>query len=686
MSFKYKLTNGGKTMEVQDPIYGVIEINSPFKEIILTKEMQRLNYITQTGFSSYDYPGLENNERLSHSVGAFYVMSQMIEHLEKELKRYDIFISKDDKDMALCSMLLHDIGHGPFSHTCEKITKYSHEKRTTDILLGDTEVNHLLSSIYGNAKLKRIASYIAEIVEYEDSEKSKTKSSFSKLLKSLISHQLDADRLDYLVRDSYHAGLLSAINYKNLIKSLGISVNSNQEYELLVDKKGLTSIETILIERFQRYRDVYFTRSSSILEQVFLKILQRYKEFPDSITEELPEEFKKLALNPENLSLDDFVSMTDNQFTQSFDIIKEHSTDSVLSYLCDMPRVLSDYQDLENNINPEILKQKLKNIFPDKEISNTSSILVINSKTKLYKKEEALRINFGNVHKDLSEATPHLIRPEEYLEKKELMFNPELLRIELGMTEKEFEPYREEINNMINELNKKPEEFELKYIIDKEQQIAQENILNALLSNGFNIIGTKSKENDDKYYDTKDLTLLSKGGSLRIRKLTQDGKQEYRATYKMPTNIGEVYSSREEIEIELENNSIEELKEKMEERGIDVDLAEVIQSPVLNSITQRKDIILEKNHVQVCLSFDNTRYTNYAMQGKTAEDSMVEIEALGNLGDRVMLNEINEILKKNFPGLQTNKQSKYERGIRKTREKEKLMKREDPEDLEGPEI
>ena len=682
MAFAYKLKNNGKTMEVQDPIYGKIEIQSPFTEIILTKEMQRLNDITQNGFSVYDYPGLKNNERLSHSVGAFYVMSQIIEHLEKELKRYDIFISKDDKDMALCSMLLHDIGHGPFSHSCEKVTKYSHEKRTTDILLGDTEVNHLLSSIYGDAKLKRIASYIAEIDEDENEKKDKTKSSFTKLLKSLISHQLDADRLDYLVRDSYHAGLPSAINYKNLIQSLGISVNNNQEYELLVDKKGLTSIETILIERFQKYRDVYLTRSSEIAEQIFSKILKRYTEVPETISAELPEEFKKLALNSENILLDDFLDMTDKQFTDSFNIIKSNSTDPVLRYLADMTRVLSDYQDLENTVNPETLKQRLKNIFPNQDFSNTFSILTIHSKTRLYNKNESLRINFGNMHKDLSEATPHLIRPEEYLEKSELVFNPELLRIELGMTDKEFEPYREEIKNMINELNKKPEEFELKYIMDGNQH---RTILETLLAHGFKMVKTKDKENDDEYYDTKDLSFLTKGGSLRIRKLTQEGKQRYKATYKMPTTVGEVYSSREEIEIELDNNSMDELKEKMKERDLDVNLEEVLPNPLLNSITKRKDIILEKNGVQVCISFDNTRYTNHALKEQSAEDAMVEIEALGNVGDRVILNEINSILQEQFSGLQTNKQSKYERGIRKTREKSIKKSHEQPETSQQPE-
>ncbi|MBR3152118.1 MAG: CYTH domain-containing protein [Clostridia bacterium] len=673
MGFKYELTDDNSKMIVDDPIYGRFEVESPFKDIILTKEMRRLEKITQNGFSSYDYPGLENNERLSHSVGAFHVMSEIVKQLEKELQRYDINISKDDKDMALCSMLLHDIGHGPFSHSFEKVTNYSHEKRTTDILLGDTEVHKLLQSIYGDKKLKRIASYIAEINEDED--KVESKNSFTKLMKSLISHQLDADRLDYLVRDAYHAKVPSAINYKNLINSLGISVNSNQEYELLVDKKGLTSIETILIERFQRYRDVYYTRSSEILENNFMNIINRCRENPDSVNQFLPDSFKKFVLAPGNLFLEDFLNMTDYSVLETLNTIKEKSSDLVLSYLCDMPRVLNDYQDLENNISSEAIKEKLKNIFPDRDLSKTLSIIEINKKTKLYKKEESLRIDLGNVHKDLSEATPHLIRPGESLEKHEISFNTELLRLELGMSKKEFDNYREEIKNMINDLNKKPEEFELKYIIDKNTNIEQDNIINTLLNNDFRVIKMKTKENDDEYYDTKDFSMLSRGGSLRIRKLTQDGKQKYKATYKMPTSVGEVYSSREEIEIDLDNNSIDELKEKMEKRNVEVNLDNVIKEPFLNSKTKRKDIVLEKNGVQVCLSFDNTNYINHIKE-TSDHDSMVEIEALGSVGHRVMLNEINTILEGTFPELKPNKQSKYERGMKKTMNKE-LSKEKD---------
>ena len=101
MSFEYKLKENGKIMEVQDPIYGKIQINSPFTEIILTKEMQRLNGITQNGFSVFEYPGLKNNERLSHSVGAFHVMSEIVKQLEKEPGRDDYAFVTDNLDYKL---------------------------------------------------------------------------------------------------------------------------------------------------------------------------------------------------------------------------------------------------------------------------------------------------------------------------------------------------------------------------------------------------------------------------------------------------------------------------------------------------------------------------------------------------------------------------------------------------------
>lgn len=667
MSFNYKLLENG-IMIVNDPIHGQIEIKPPFSQIILTKEMKRLEDIGQNGFSIYDYPGLKNNERLSHSVGAFYIMSKMIEHLENELRRYEISISQDDKDMALCSMLLHDIGHGPFSHDCELITKYSHEKRTTDILLGNTDVNKILNSVFGKRKTKKIASYISEIND-DNNEVKEQNNSFTKLLKSLISHQLDSDRLDYLVRDSYHAGIKSAIDYEKIINSLGISVNNNQDYKVLIDKDALANIETVLLERFQRYRDVYFTTSTSIFQFIFPEILHRYSENPNSVPSPVSLQFKTLANHPLDMDLDQFLELTDTPLLESIEIIRNSTSDPILKHLCDFKNIRNNYHLLGENIKSQDIIDKLQTLFPQADFSHTLCVFDNKSKIKIYKKEEALQIDFGNEIKDLSETT-NLIRPQDNFERVRTFFNPEILRLELGISEKDFSQYEGKIKEIMDNVTKTPEEFELKYILSDnlEQGITRKEILNILLTNGFKIISEKNQLNDDEYYDTCDCKLLANKGSLRIRRLTQGNKKTFKSTLKRPTSQGEVYSSREEIEETLQEDSITELKEKLREKVPDFNFDDILLKPILNSVTQRKDFILERNGVQVCFSFDNTTYINHILSSIMAEDNMIEIEAIGNVKNRVILNEIHEILNSYFGGLITNKQSKYERGIQKTRE------------------
>lgn len=672
MAVKYERKKDG-IIVVRDPIYGPIVIKPPFSEIIFTKEMQRLEDIGQNGFSIYDYPGLAQNERLSHSIGAFYVMSKMIDKLELELSYRGITISQEDKDLALCSMLLHDIGHGPFSHDCESVSKYPHEKRTTDILLGNTEIHRLLVSTFGERKTRKIASYIAEIND-PDSEQNEN-NNFSKLLKSLISYQLDADRLDYLLRDSYHAGIISGIDYRKIINGLGVSIDNNRNYEVLINENALSAIETVLIERFQRYRDVYFSITANIMKLVFPEILKKYRENPDSVLVDLPEEFKMLAMHPQKMTLEQFITLTDTPFLKAFSLIQYHTTDPILKHLCDFKNLKEHYQLLGENVVREDVIQKLQELFPDRDLSDTISVYTDISKIKLYKKEQTLKINCGNRTKDISDATD-LIKPQDNFERRRTFFDAEVLRLELGMSKEEFETYRGEIEHMIEELNKAPEEFELKYILSDEMQksFTVEDMLAHLEKNGFTIIEESQKENDDKYYDTKSADLLTRGGSLRVRKANQGGKTKYKGTFKMPKTEGEVYSSRDEIETKMQGTSFGELKEKMQEKQVDFDLESILPTAILNSVTQRKDFVLEKKGVRVCLSFDRTNYTNYALEKTRATDCMIEIEALGDVSDRVILNEIHSILNKRFPELKPNKQNKYLRGVQKTQENYRAIK------------
>lgn len=213
-------------------------------------------------------------------------------------------------------------------------------------------------------------------------------------------------------------------------------------------------------------------------------------------------------------------------------------------------------------------------------------------------------------------------------------------------------------------LNKKLEELELKYIIGSEED---SNLLKQILfifkDNGFNVISLINKINDDDYYDTKDLLLYESGGSLRIRKVIQKDKIKLKGTYKMPLNEDKLYSSRTEIEENLSEPSFDGFKLKMEELDLPVDFSQIIGSPILNSTTKRTDVILEKNDVQVCLSLDDTVYTNYILDQTMANDKMIEIESVGQVNNGFILNEIHDFIIKGLDNLLLNKQSKYERGI-----------------------
>ncbi len=134
----------------------------------------------------------------------------------------------------------------------------------------------------------------------------------------------------------------------------------------------------------------------------------------------------------------------------------------------------------------------------------------------------------------------------------------------------------------------------------------------------------------------------------------------------MPLEKGEVYSSRSEIEETLEDDSFDEFMQKMISSKVNVNFDDILRFPILNSRTKRRDIVLDKNGVQVCLSFDTTKYTNHLLNDATTTDKMIEIEAIGELNNRIILNEIHEFIASSFSSLEVNKQSKYERGINRT--------------------
>ncbi|OFX88176.1 MAG: phosphohydrolase [Bacteroidetes bacterium GWF2_33_16] len=236
---------------VNDPVYGFINIPSDLIfDLIEHPYFQRLRRIKQLGLTEFVYPGAVHT-RFQHTLGAVHLVDSAL----SVLRAKGFEISKEEEEAVSIAILLHDIGHGPFSHTLEQaiVEKYSHEELS---LLYMNELNTQY-----NGKLDLAISIFTN--QYR-----------KKFLHQLVSSQLDMDRLDYLRRDSFYTGVSEGVvSSDRIIKMLSI-VND----ELVVEAKGIYSIEKFLIARWLMYWQVYLHKTVVSAEQLLLNIFNRVKE------------------------------------------------------------------------------------------------------------------------------------------------------------------------------------------------------------------------------------------------------------------------------------------------------------------------------------------------------------------------------------------------------------------------
>ena len=237
---------------INDPVHGFITINDPLIfEIISHPYYQRLRRIQQMALAQLVYPGAVHT-RLHHSLGAYHLMCIAI----NELKDKGIEITDQEAVAAKAAILLHDIGHGPYSHALEKVLlKGIHHE---DISLAI--MNALNES--SNPKLNGQLNLAIKIF---------TNQYHKKFLHQLISGQLDVDRLDYLSRDSFFTGVSEGVvGYERILKMLTV-----RENELVVEEKGINSVEKFLLSRRLMYWQVYRHKTVVASENMLVKIIER---------------------------------------------------------------------------------------------------------------------------------------------------------------------------------------------------------------------------------------------------------------------------------------------------------------------------------------------------------------------------------------------------------------------------
>jgi len=239
-----------------DPVYGFIKY--PFDilyDLINHPYVQRLRHISQMGLSHYVYPGALHT-RFHHALGALYLMTRAIETLR--FKNIDV---TDEEYKAVCiAILLHDIGHGPFSHALEHLIIDTHHEslslRFMELLNEDFDGQlQLAIQIFKDEHPKRF-------------------------LHQLVSSQLDMDRMDYLNRDSYYTGVAEGvIGYDRLIEMLNV-----KDGQLMIEEKGIYSVEKFLVSRRIMYWQVYLHKTSIAVEQMLIHFMKRVKEVKPKIS------------------------------------------------------------------------------------------------------------------------------------------------------------------------------------------------------------------------------------------------------------------------------------------------------------------------------------------------------------------------------------------------------------------
>ncbi len=250
----------------RDPIHNLIAFDdSPCDRLLLalinTREMQRLRRIKQMGTTELVFPGA-NHSRFAHSLGVLHTARLFLDQFDRAA---GTALPADQRMMLLCAALLHDVGHGPFSHAFELVTGQAHELFTRAIVLDDaTEVHQCLRAID-----PRLPELVVQILDNQPGP-------LPPYLLPVVSGQLDADRCDYLLRDSHATGT----NYGDfdlawMIAQLRPDPDGQRFY---LTPKGLSAVETYLFARFHMYRTVYFHKTSRAAEVMLKLLFTRLKE------------------------------------------------------------------------------------------------------------------------------------------------------------------------------------------------------------------------------------------------------------------------------------------------------------------------------------------------------------------------------------------------------------------------
>jgi len=381
-----------KSTLFNDPIYGFIAIETELiLELINHPYFQRLRRISQMGLSSLVYPGAHHT-RFEHALGAMHVMQKAIEVLVSK----GVIISADEREAMQIAILLHDIGHGPFSHATEKSLLRGIHHETLSL-----RVISLLNEIF---KGKLDLAYQIFTDQYP-----------RKFMHQLVSSQVDVDRLDYLKRDSFYTGVTEGnINASRILAMMNV-----KEEQLVFEVKGIHSLEKFLLARRLMYWQVYLHKTSLAAEMLLVKTIERFQYLIQSGVLKLkdtPSLYPLLRKESEELNTEvllHYLTLDDTDIIQLLKSWEKHS-DTVLAQLSSqlLHRKLPKIKVREEAYTPEEIDKQTLRLNRPQEDSATNGYFVfsgsITNQTYLTDESQLLILDKKGSAFPLADAIPYL--------------------------------------------------------------------------------------------------------------------------------------------------------------------------------------------------------------------------------------------------------------------------------------
>ncbi len=304
------------TTKIKDPVEGIIDLDrlpgvpaARVREVIDSMEMQRLRGIRQLGFSEWIYPGATHT-RFAHSLGTF----QGAQRTMRQLRAAGADIPDEWFVATALACLVHDLGHGPFSHTFEALAGRPHEEWTRRMIEEGPEIGERLEAVHPGTRGR-----VLQLLRNEVAEEGLA------WLADLVSSSLDCDRMDYLRRDALYTGThYGSFDRDWLIRAV---LPSRDGRAILIDPKGTSAVEQYLIGRYHMFQNVYLHKTSRALETAFARLGERLRALGPGATPKSCPAFA--VLHEDEITLSRYLALRDAHFLVELDRLAEHEDATV---------------------------------------------------------------------------------------------------------------------------------------------------------------------------------------------------------------------------------------------------------------------------------------------------------------------------------------------------------------------